>query len=305
MPVRTAETTPPPAQPYDRDAIFHLDGPIEPTFVTEAIRTIMRTLPLDPTEPPAWSHRRMFSAMLGLAALNPRDEIEIMLGVQALSAYHAAAACWRIGMNHHRPHGDSTRHITTAATAARTFDTMLKAIERRQAKPLAIPAGRPPGRVWPPVNPTAHVGGLETRCQTGETSPGPIAGVGAGPSSGVGVGPIGGVAVGPSSGVGAGPIAEVGGGAKIVWTPEDLKAADAFLEKRRIAREDAGLDIASTDGILPGGGMLLPADPTPQQQAYIGRRLGLMYRREYQENLRNGIKTMPKIRPIRTGDLIP
>ena len=51
--------------------------------------------------------------------------------------------------------------------------------------------------------------------------------------------------------------------------------------------------------------MILMEDPTPQQEAYMDRRLGLMYRREYQENLRKGIKKIPEIRPIRPGDLIP
>jgi hypothetical protein len=258
------------ARPYDRDAIFHQNGPINPTFVSEAIRTVIRALPLDPAEQPAWSHRRMFSAMLGLAALNPRDEIEIMLGVQALSAYHAAAACWRIGMNHHKPNGDSTRHITTAATAARTFDTMLRAIERRQVKPLSVPIGRPPGQNWPMMNLTEIVGGLEDRCGNVEPAPEPRA---------------------PET--------------SVVWTPQDVQAAETFLDNERVAAENAGLDIANTEGILPGGGMILTEDPTPQQQLYIGRRLGLMYRREYEENRRNGINQIPKIRGIRPGDLIP
>ena len=79
-----------------------------------------------------------------------------MLGVQAMSAYHAAAACFRIGMNlTGGPNGHSTRHITAACSAARAFDTMLRAIERRQAKPLAIPVGRPAPRLWDDApNPT-------------------------------------------------------------------------------------------------------------------------------------------------------
>src|ERR1700710_1531322 len=92
-----------PKPPYDRAAIFDEDGPFDPSFINEAIRTLMRALPLDPTEIKAWSHRRMHSAMSSLAALHVRDEIEIMLGIQALSAYHAASACWRIGMNVRRP----------------------------------------------------------------------------------------------------------------------------------------------------------------------------------------------------------
>jgi hypothetical protein len=265
---------PPPeaTSPYDRDVIFQDNGPIDPTFITEAIRTVMRALPFDPGEPRAWSHRRMFSAMLGLSALNPRDEIEVMLGVQALSAYHAASACWRIGMNLHRPNGDSTRHISAAASAARAFDSMLRALERRQAKPLAVPFGRPTPRLWPATSPTRYVQGLEDRCRLGEDA----------------------APTGNSE-----PISDT------VWTAEDLALADALRERERTEAENAGLDIANTAGILPGGGMILTEQPTPEQEAYMARRLGLVYRREYEENVRNGSKKLPKIRPVRPGDLIP
>jgi hypothetical protein len=266
-----SQTNQPPGQqppPYDRDAIFHDDGPINPIFISEAIRTIMRALPLDSTEPQAWSHRRMFGAMQGLAALNPRDEIEVMLGVQAQAAYHAAAACWRIGMNVRKPNGDSTRHITAAATAARTFDTMLRAIERRQAKPLSVPIGRPPARTWPPQNPTGYMNTLEDRCRT----------------------------------VGAPAEPEP----DVVWTPEDIAVAEALMQRERIEKENEGLDLANTEGILPGGGMILMENPTPEQAKYMGRRLALMYKREFEDHLKaTGIRKIPKIRGIRPGDLIP
>ena len=106
----TIETTTETASPYDRDALFHPNGTFNPSFICEAVRAIMRTLPIDPKEPKAWADRRMNSALLGLSALHPRDEIEVMLGVQAMSAYHAAAACFRIGMNLiGGPNGHSTR----------------------------------------------------------------------------------------------------------------------------------------------------------------------------------------------------
>src|ERR1700710_2065203 len=101
MQQQTIETTTPPAPPYDRDAIFQPDGPFHPSFMRESVRAMLRTLPLDPAEPQGWSDRRMHAALLGLSALHPRDEIEVMLGVQAMSAHHAAMAAWRIGMNHH------------------------------------------------------------------------------------------------------------------------------------------------------------------------------------------------------------
>jgi hypothetical protein len=264
-----------PIRTDDRDAIFQDNDPFDPTFMDEAITTIMRNLPLDPQEPRGSANRRMHSALRSLSALHPRDETEVMLGVQALCAYHAAAACWRIGMNLRQPHGDSTRHITTAATAARTYDTMLRAIERRQAKPLSIPIGRPESRAWPTPDMEANAVKWEDRCAKSVTAPEPE------------------------------PEPEDPNRPPVTWTPEQVAYVAEFRDRERIEKENEGLDIANTEGILPGGGMILPEDPTPQQAAYMGRRLKLMYLREIAENRRLGITTKMKIRPIRTGDLIP
>ncbi len=154
---------------YDPQALFDQDGPINPMSVNEAVRTVMRAMPLiDRNEPRGWVKRRMYAAMRALAALHPRDEIELMIGVQALCAYQAASALWRAGMNLRYPAGDSTRHVTTAATAARTFDTMLKALERRQAKPLAVPPGRPAPHPWPRQDATAAIAAMEARYREGQ-----------------------------------------------------------------------------------------------------------------------------------------
>jgi hypothetical protein len=266
-------SSPPAPPPYARDAIFDEDGPFDPGFIQEAVRTLMRSLPLDPAEPPDWQDRRMYSALLGLSALHPRDEIEVMLGVQAMSAYHAAAACWRIGMNHHLPNGDSTRHITTAASAARVFDSLLRAIERRQAKPLGIPIGRPAAQTWAAPSAMKIIGGLAERCCRGASERDPA--------------------------TAAQPDAE------IVWTDADLEFADAFLQRERLDKQNEGLDIANTEGILPGGGMILTDDPTPAQIAYMARRVGLTYQEKFADDLSNGIVRIPTIQPIRPGDLIP
>ena len=63
----TTETT----APYDRNAIFLNNGTFNPSFMREAVRAMMRTLPLDPKEPKGWSDRRMHAALLGLSALHP------------------------------------------------------------------------------------------------------------------------------------------------------------------------------------------------------------------------------------------
>jgi hypothetical protein len=251
--------------PYDRDAIFNENGPINPDFMRESVRTLIRALPIDLDEPEAWANRRMLSAIKGLSALHPRDEIEVMLGVQSLCAYHAAAACWHLGMNHQHPRGSGLRHFTAAASAARAFDTLLKALERRQARPLAVPPGRPAGQEWPDQDPTEQMRRIEANCRRGETDPTPVSAV--------------------------------------TWTNQACASTAELIDRERIEAENEGLDIANTEGILPGGGMIMPEDPTPQQEAYLARRLVLSLKRERAENERNGIYTMPKLRPSRPGDL--
>jgi hypothetical protein len=255
---------------YDPNAIFHEDGPLDPLFMLDAVQTVMQAMPLETGEPEAATRRHMHAAMVALAATNPREPIEVMLAVQAICAYNAAGACWRIGMNLRHPRGDSTRHISAAATAARTFDTMLRAIERRQAKPLAIPVGRPAPRVWPEDRSAEILGRLEARITRHDEGP----------------------ELEPAL-------------TMATWTPEEVEFVAAFKERERIEKENEGLDIANTEGILPCGGMILPDDPTPNQAAYMARRMKLMYMREIAENRRLGIKTKMKIRPIQTGDLIP
>jgi hypothetical protein len=252
-------------QPYDRDAIFDQNGPINPIFMDEAIRALLRALPIDPEEPEDWTNRRMVTALTGLSAMHPRDEIEVMLGVQSLCAYHAAAACWHLGMNHQHPRGSGLRHFSAAASAARTFDTLLKALERRQAKPLAVPPGRPPAQIWHTKDPAEMLHALENRCRGEATDPTPV----------------------PA----------------ITWTNQACASTAELIDRERIEAENEGLDIANTEGILPGGGMIMPEDPTPQQEAYLARRLVLSLKRERAENERNGIYTMPKLRPSRPGDL--
>jgi hypothetical protein len=103
---------------YDPFAIFDDDSPINPCFMQEAVRMMMRALPLDTQEPKAWVNRRMHAALIGLAAMNPRDEIEVMYGVQAMCAYHAACANWHLGMNFAKPSGNSPRHFAAAPPRA-------------------------------------------------------------------------------------------------------------------------------------------------------------------------------------------
>jgi hypothetical protein len=258
---------------YNPNALFDENGPINPLFVTEAVRTLMRAMPLvDEDEPHSCAYRRMYASMSALAAMHPRDEIELMLGIQAISAYQAAAALWRVGMNVRQPAGESTRHISAAATATRTFDSLLKALERRQAKPLAVPIGRPPPREWPQQDTTLLVRQLERRCRQAEDDPEPTCTADHQP---------------------------------IIWKQEAVDRAEVIADEIRIEEENAGLDIANTEGIRPDGSIIMPKSPTPQQEAYLARRVGLRLRREWAENQRQGINEYPKLHPIRAGDIVP
>jgi hypothetical protein len=252
---------------FSPDDIFSDQSPIDPGFMDEAIRNVIQSLPLSGPEPAAWIQRRMHCALIMLAALYPRDETEVALAVQAVSAYHAAASCWHWAMNLPADQlAERHRHRAAAGSSARTFDTLLKSLERRQAKPLTVPPGRPEPRTWGPMQTQPFIERLESRVAQEDDRP---------------------------------PLLPAH------WSKEAIAAAEAISEQHRFGDDNAGLDLANTDGILPGGGMIVPENPTPQQAAYLARRLRLMYQREHRENLRNGVKTPIRIRGFRTGDLIP
>jgi hypothetical protein len=84
-----------------------------------------------------------------------------------------------------------------------------------------------------------------------------------------------------------------------------ITLVNTVAENARSEDENQGLDLANTPGIRPDGSIIMPEYPTPEQDAYIARRVALRIKREWAENQRIGIKDYPKIRPLRTGDLVP
>jgi hypothetical protein len=250
---------------YGPEPIYQPNGPISPLFMTEAVRTLMRALPLDDAEPEAWRNRRQRCAMIALAGLNPRDPTEVMIGVQALCAYHAATNLWFLGMNFRRPAGGNIRYTAAAASTARTFDSLLKALERRQAKPIPPPQDPPPPRDWDEIPPAEVVTAWSGRC--------------AGTNDNLPEDPT-------------------------KWTRPLFEAARPYLDQAREDYDNQGLDLENTPGILPGGGMIIPANPTEAQQAYLARRYAMMIRRMYRENLAKGIDAYPVPPTVRTGDLL-
>jgi hypothetical protein len=234
----------------------------------DAVRTLIRCCPLiTPKEPIEWNARRMHAALIAFTALRPRDEVEVMFAVQAIAAFQSVGACFYLAMNGKSPNGANTRHLTAAGTAARIYDTAVKSLERRQAKPLPAPLERANPRVWNNPRSTdviAHLNDAFINDNSPEEIPEPIP-----------------------------------------QTPEEIAEHHTLQRLHRIARENAGLDIANTAGILSCGGMIVPEDPTIQQKDYLERRLRILYMRELKENRAAGINKFPEYRPLRPGTYIP
>ncbi len=90
----------------------------------------------------------------------------------------------------------------------------------------------------------------------------------------------------------------------MAWTAENIAMAEAMQRRDLIAQETEDLDIANTQGIEPDGSMVVPHDPTPQQKAYLARRIGLDMRRQWSENQRNGSDKLPELPKLRPGDIV-
>lgn len=237
--------------------------------MSDALRTLMRAMPIDPAEADLYRERRQYAATVALSTLAPRDEIEVMIGVQAVAAFQAAAACWRLGMNHHLPNGDSVRHISAAATAARAFDTLVKALERRQARSMAA-VDEP--KDWSSIDPMGEMKRLADRVRRPER-------------------PLG----RRSRGKAAPP----------AWPEAATSLVTAMREQERIETEQQDPDPAEVEGVRPDGSMIVPEDPTPEQEAYLSRRLGRGYRQEWEDSVAEGRPRVPKLRVVKPGDIIP
>jgi hypothetical protein len=133
---RTSKTNEPPP-PYPHDDLFTAHGPIHPASTFDALRTLIRNLPMEPGERRLYRNRRICAAIRAVQALAPRDETELMLAVDAVTAHFQAAVHWRASTDDALTQAESLRHLSAAAAATRVFDSMLRAIERRQARPMA------------------------------------------------------------------------------------------------------------------------------------------------------------------------
>lgn len=270
---RTSTTPPPPPEPpYERDALYRPDGPLNPVFIYDVLRSLMRALPHDPNEADRFRTNRMYSALCALSGMYPRDEIEMMYGAAAIMSFHASTACYRLGMNGAQPNGENTRHITAAGSAVRTFDSLIKGLERRQTRPMTMPRGP---QDWTPLAPADNLLSLERQALGDDPDP-------TAPPIRTAPGET------PQRFERPTPAAAM---AAPVWTAAMVETARAALDRPPPP--------PAIEGVQPDGSIIVPENPTPEQEAYIGKRLI--------ENSRDDVGSggKPRIPPIRPGDRIP
>ncbi|HET6605306.1 MAG TPA: hypothetical protein VFG62_01475 [Rhodopila sp.] len=283
----SSSPTEPSPPPYPRDALFRPDGPINPLFVDEMVRSLMRTLPHDPDEDEPARNRRMYATMSAISGMYPRDEIEMMYCVGAVAAFHAAMAGWRIGMNGAAPNGESTRHIAGANASIRTFDSMAKGLERRQARPCVAPPGP---NAWNDIDLKRYADWWTERVRACSlplpdaeepppTAPLPVANEAP---------PVTPDAPEPQARQPAAP--------GPIWTTEMVAKAEAEMG-------EADAPPPPVEGVEPDGSIVVPDNPTPEQEAYMGARIIHNARDQWTETIASGQK--PKIPRLRPGDRIP
>ena len=76
----------------------------------------------------------MFTAVKGVQAFAPTDEIKGMIAAQAMAAHHASMECSRRAMVPDQPFEAAQGFCKAAANASRTFIELLSALDRKRGK---------------------------------------------------------------------------------------------------------------------------------------------------------------------------
>jgi hypothetical protein len=248
---------------------------LNPVFASDMFRVLMRSMPFDPEEPDSARNDRMYGALCALSGTFPRDEIEMMYAVGAIVSFHAGAACFRLGVNGAQPNGENTRHISSAGSAMRTFDAMAKGLERRQVRPMECL--RAP-RDWSRVDAERCLAVLANRLLGHDPDPG------APP-----------ITTAPGSEPSSEPAAKPGI-PEPAWTPEMVASAKTMMDAEPPPPP-------AIEGVESDGSIVVPVNPTPEQEIYIAQRMIHNRRDQWADDIMSGAK--PKIPPIRPGDRIP
>jgi hypothetical protein len=134
--------TKPPDQPLD-----FLDTDAA-QYMLRALRSV---IPVYEQDTDAQKQARRDAAVAAVHAMQPRDLVEVMLAVQAITAQHTAADCYYRAKSPRVTVRQAQQHCRLADQLSRIATSTVRDMEKRQAKPVPV------GRAWPPAQAEAPV----------------------------------------------------------------------------------------------------------------------------------------------------
>jgi hypothetical protein len=135
-----------------------------PSFSEEIARSVIAAIWFENIDDPQETSVRIAASLTMLEGFHPRDHLECMLAAQGVAAHFMIMDCYRRIMTPGMPEAMAIKIRGNIAQLSRGFSTLLRDLERRQAKPLqprpppagGLPYETPPnpGSATPdPVNP--------------------------------------------------------------------------------------------------------------------------------------------------------
>jgi hypothetical protein len=138
QPSRTAAPNPKPVEIVldepEPDTLRPIGGSKSDRFNNALIDSMARTGWFFPNQSDEDRNRQLFVAVTGLRAFKAADEIEGMLGAQAVAMHHCAMECSRRAMLPEQPSEAAAAFRKAAANASRTFVELLAALDRKRGK---------------------------------------------------------------------------------------------------------------------------------------------------------------------------
>jgi len=132
----TAEYPAPPASARDisKSQMKHLGGSnidaFNRTLVTQATNTIW----VFDADNPEWMNNQMMTVMIGMMAVEPKDELEGMLAAQMVSIHNAAMECMRRAMIPNQSFEGRNSNLNQATKLTRTYTAQMEALKRYRSK---------------------------------------------------------------------------------------------------------------------------------------------------------------------------
>jgi hypothetical protein len=116
------------------------NGPLGPAFSEDLMRSLIAALPQEGLEGPNENDLcRWGGALTLLEAFQPRTPVEAMLAAQIIAAHHGIMECYFRATHDRLPEPLAIKLRNNVAALTRAQENNLRALERRQARPVPPP----------------------------------------------------------------------------------------------------------------------------------------------------------------------